>query len=283
MPNAASVNGTNSVRVTDANASENPVHIPRGRRSTTRGWPPTPARSSGRDRARAGTLTAPTAVRSQKPAPKSAPPKTAYATRATSRTQATAVLIARPPRSLTHRCPRSDRTACRGHEPAASPEAATHRTQDEDRRDAERDVEQHHSDEGDPDSGVRGRRVLDLHQVVDDPWLTSDLGDHPSGLERHHGQDAGPGSGSQEPPAGRHPSSEYPARAVPDRQQEQQRAQTDHHVPGQVDHVGLRDRRSVIDRDGVQALHDRRLPGARVGQPRREIGDRNAARRIVPS
>ena len=88
---------------------------------------------------------------------------------------------------------------------------------------AERDVEHDHGDERDPDAGVGGRRVLHLHLVVDDPRLPADLGDDPARLHRDHRQHAGARRGPQEPPARGHPPAEEPARAVPDRQQEQQR------------------------------------------------------------
>ena len=78
IPSATSVSGTNSVSVIDANASGNPVH------STTRAkinqtWlashtGPIEWSMSARGRS---PRSAPPATRSQKPAPKSAPPNTA--------------------------------------------------------------------------------------------------------------------------------------------------------------------------------------------------------------
>ncbi len=78
MPSATRVRGTNRVSVIDANASGNPVH------STTRAkinhtWLAShtgPIEWSMTVRGRAPRA-APPAIRSQKPAPKSAPPNTA--------------------------------------------------------------------------------------------------------------------------------------------------------------------------------------------------------------
>src|SRR6185436_3914544 len=90
MPSAASVSGTNSVSMTDAKTSENAVH------STTRQkinhtWLAShtgPIECSISPRARL-PRTAPPAVRSQNPAPKSAPPNSAYAVIPNNNTPAT--------------------------------------------------------------------------------------------------------------------------------------------------------------------------------------------------
>ena len=80
MPNAASESGTNSVSVIDANASGNPVHSTT-RQKMSQTWfashtGPIEWLMTGRG---APPARAPPAVRSQNPAPKSAPPNSAYA------------------------------------------------------------------------------------------------------------------------------------------------------------------------------------------------------------
>ena len=78
MPSAASVSGTNKVSVIDANASENAVHSTT-RQKISQTWfasqtGPIEWSMSARGRS---PRSAPPAMRSQNPAPKSAPPKTA--------------------------------------------------------------------------------------------------------------------------------------------------------------------------------------------------------------
>ena len=160
---------------------------------------------------------APPATRSQKPAPKSAPPNTAYAVTATNSRTATAVLTAPTP------VPRS--ALGRAEVGVARPvgdlvlgnitlaEAPAHQPQDQHRRDRQPDVQDGDADERDPDTGVAGGRLLDLHVVVDDPRLAADLADHPAGLHRHHRRDTGARGDAQEPAALRHVPSEQPATA----------------------------------------------------------------------
>ena len=78
MPSAASVSGTNSVSVIDANASENAVHSTT-RQKISQTWfashtGPIEWSMSARGRS---PRSAPPAMRSQNPAPKSAPPNSA--------------------------------------------------------------------------------------------------------------------------------------------------------------------------------------------------------------
>ena len=74
-------------------------------------------------------------------------------------------------------------------EAAGSAEPPAHSAQDEDRGDPHHEVQHDDCDEGDPDPGVGGGRVLDLHEPVDDPRLAADLGHDPAGLHADHGQD----------------------------------------------------------------------------------------------
>ncbi len=79
IPIAAIVNGTNSVSVIEAYASGNPVHS-NTKQKISHTWLPSqmgPIEWSITSRGRSPRV-APPATRSQNPAPKSAPPKTAY-------------------------------------------------------------------------------------------------------------------------------------------------------------------------------------------------------------
>ena len=94
MPSAASVSGTNSVSVIDANASENPVQSTT-RQKMSQTWfasqtGPIEWSISARGRS---PRRAPPATRSQNPAPKSAPPNSAYAVTPKNSTTATALLM----------------------------------------------------------------------------------------------------------------------------------------------------------------------------------------------
>ena len=98
MPSAASVSGTNSVSVIDANASENAVHSTT-RQKISHTWfashtGPIEWSISARGRS---PRSAPPAIRSQNPAPKSAPPNSAYAVTPKNSTTATASVIEPPP------------------------------------------------------------------------------------------------------------------------------------------------------------------------------------------
>jgi hypothetical protein len=117
MPSAAIISGTNSVSVIEAYASGNDVH------STTKmkinqTWLAShtgPIECSMTARGRA-PRSGPPAVRSQNPAPKSAPPNSAYATTAASSTTATAAVTGPPPHAsgMAPRAARSVRRARRG-------------------------------------------------------------------------------------------------------------------------------------------------------------------------
>ncbi len=183
-------------------------------------------------------------------------------------------------------CPRAARSGYLGGggvgrivvgEAAGPAEPPAHSAQHQDRGDAQREVEHDDRDERDPDPGVGGGRVLDLHDPVDDPRLAADLGHDPAGLHADHGQDTRGGCRPQEPSAGRHPAPERPAGAVPHRQQEQQCPQAHHDVPGEMDDVDLTHGRSFVRGHRVQPLHDRRPARARVGQPRGQPRDGDAA------
>ena len=98
MPSAAIDSGTNSVSVIDANASENAVHSTT-RQKISQTWFAShtgPIEWLITD-ARLGPRSAPPAVRSQNPAPKSAPPNSAYAVIPTIRITATTSLTAPAP------------------------------------------------------------------------------------------------------------------------------------------------------------------------------------------
>ena len=114
MPRAAIVSGTKSVSVIEAYASGNDVHkITKMKINQT--WLASHTGPIERSIMSRGCLpfSAPPAIKSQRPAPKSAPPKTAYATTASSSTTATAVLTRPPPRSvLTPRSASWGRTGC---------------------------------------------------------------------------------------------------------------------------------------------------------------------------
>ena len=98
MPSAANVSGTNNVSVIEAYASGNPVHS-RTKQKISHTWLPSqmgPIEWSITSRGRSPRV-APPATRSQNPAPKSAPPKTAYITTARSSSTATVVLTGQHP------------------------------------------------------------------------------------------------------------------------------------------------------------------------------------------
>ena len=158
------------------------------------------------------TLRAPPATRSQKPAPKSAPPKIAYIRIAANRMMGgrgahpMALSLRRRPRSVGSLGPYGTSSSVR----SPSPEPAAHAAQDEDGRDTEPDVEEHDADERDPDPRVRGGGVLDLHLLVDDPGLTSDLADDPARFHGDDGEHPGGGGGPKEPLAPGHVPSEDP-------------------------------------------------------------------------
>jgi hypothetical protein len=97
IPNAAIDNGTNNVSMIDANASEKPVHSTTSTKINHTWFAshtgPMEWFTTARGRA---PRAAPPAVRSQNPAPKSAPPKTEYAITPKNSTAATASLMPLP-------------------------------------------------------------------------------------------------------------------------------------------------------------------------------------------
>ena len=113
--------------------------------------------------------------------------------------------------------------------------------------------------------------------VVNDPRLPAHFGHHPTRLHGDHRRHAGNSGRSKKPLALRHASSQKPGQRVPDSQQEQQRPQTHHDVPAQVDDVGLPNGGPLIRRYRIQTLDHRLLAGAGIGQPRGEAGNRHAA------
>ena len=202
IPSAASESGTNSVSVIDANASGNPVHSTT-RQKISQTWfashtGPIEWLITGRG---APPRSAPPAVRSQNPAPKSAPPNSAYAVIPTIRITATTSLTgpsswrsasvgdAAAARRLRTRAARAVDLGLR----SPSPEPAAHQPQHQDQRDADPRVDHQDREERDPHPGVAGRGLLDLHVVAHDPRLATDLGDDPARLERDHRQHAGGG------------------------------------------------------------------------------------------
>src|SRR5262245_43870645 len=165
MPSAARLSGTNNVRVIDANASEKPVHSTTSTK-ISQTWlashtGPIAWLTTVRGRAPARV---PPATRSQNPAPKSAPPNSAYAVIPTMSTNATASAIACT-RELGV-APRAGRNrAARRVGPVELEavvllaEATAHDPQHEHQRDRDPDVQDRDREERDPDAGVR-RRAL---------------------------------------------------------------------------------------------------------------------------
>ena len=115
----------------------------------------------------------------------------------------------------------TDRTERRGRaKPSASPGTAAHAAEHEDGGDGQREVEEHDADEGDPHAGVAGGGVFDLHVVVDDPRLPSDLGDDPPRLHRDDREHAARDGDPQEPLAVGQSPPERPVAAVEERHEE---------------------------------------------------------------
>ena len=151
MPSAASVRGTNIVKVIDAYASGKHVH----RTTKTKinhTWFAShtgPIEWSMTSRGRF-PRSAPPAVRSQKPAPKSAPPKMAYIVTAANRMIAAAVLIRLSPGPLGQFARPVWAVGLFESFPGAR--AATHPAQYEDRGDAQSRVKERDHDERNPDT-----------------------------------------------------------------------------------------------------------------------------------
>ena len=194
IPNAAIVSGTNSVSVIEAYASGNPVHSTT-KQKISHTWLASqtgPIEWSITSRGRSPRV-APPATRSQNPAPKSAPPKTAYSDDGEQQQHGDGgahrhghgVSIW----GLDVGTARAVRHLVVVHVALAEPPA--HLAQDEDRGDRQPDVEHGDDDERDPDTAVFGRCVLDRHLVVDDPRLPADLADDPAGFHRDDRRHAG--------------------------------------------------------------------------------------------
>jgi len=203
MPSAARVSGTKSVSVIEAKASEKAVQSTT-REKMSQTWFAShtgPIEWSMTARGRSPFF-APPAMRSQNPAPKSAPPKSAYAVMAKNSTMGTASA------SVTAHPPPQDRRwrGCTGavgnvgvvHLGLVAV-AATHAPQDEHGRHADREVERDDDEKGDPDPRVAGRGVLYPHVSVHDPRLSADFGDDPAGLQGDDREDAGDRRDPQEP------------------------------------------------------------------------------------
>ena len=252
MPSAASVSGTKSVRVIDAYASGKQVHSST-QTKISHTW------LASQTGAMAWSMTSRGRSPRLRPARHEVPEAGAevgaaedrVVVIAANRMRAAVVAIRAAPSasSADARVARPDRLARPVRHvglagAVALPEAAAHLAQHQDRGDAEPDVEEDHADEGDPDPGVGGGGVLDLHLLVDDPGLAADLADDPARLHGDHGEHPGGGGGPEEPLALGHVSPEDPGRPPPQGEQEQQGAEADHQVPGQVDDVDLVDGRA---------------------------------------
>ena len=136
----------------------------------------------------------PPASRLQRPAPKSAPPKTAYIVAPIHEDDGDGVRAAHrePLRGDSRgRRPCPGRTARRRRPAVLAPPAPRHRPQRDDQRRAERGVERHDRGERDPDAACVRDRVRRAHDVVDDPRLAPDLGHDPAALQRDHRGHAG--------------------------------------------------------------------------------------------
>ena len=115
IPSAASVSGTNSVDMIAANAGGNAVQrITRSKISQVWFASQTGPIASAMSARGAAPRLAPPAARSQKPAPKSAPPKTAYAVRPSHRTTAVACSAV----TAAHRVAGAVRTGSRRRSPS---------------------------------------------------------------------------------------------------------------------------------------------------------------------
>src|SRR5262245_60437593 len=201
---------------------------------------------------------APPAMRSQKPAPKSAPPNSAYADTATNRMTAT--------KSSTDGLPFSlgiggklawtvrdvGVVECGG----LRAEPATHRTDHPHDGCREGEVQRDDDEERDPYALVPGCRVFDLHVAVDDPRLPTDLRHYPARLHREHRGDARDRRDAKEQFRLGHVTTEDPREPVPHREQEQKSGETDHDVPREVDGVDLTGRRAFIRGDRIETLND---------------------------
>ena len=252
IPNAARLSGMNSVEKMASKADGKPVHRTTSTKISQTWFAshtgPIAQSISARGRR---PRSPPPASRLQKPAPKSAPPKTAYIVTPTTRMTATA--FARVIAALPVRQRRRARVGAVWHFLVAvlvAP-ATRHRAQGDDQRRAERDVEGEHERERDPDAVGVGDRVGGAHDVVDDPRLAADLRDDPAALERDDRGHAGERDRAQEPLRLRDVTSPPPGEPEPGAEADQHRADADHRVEGPVQHrvVG----RPVVGRHRVQS------------------------------
>ena len=186
------------------------------------------------------------------PAPKSAPPNTAYAVTPTNSTTAAAVLMP----STASRARRLDGCARPVRhvvvvELDLRAEPPAHAAQHEDRRRRRRRCRAATTTRNVIQTpSFAGRGVLDLHVLADDPRLAPDLGDDPPRLHRDDRQRPRPPRRSAGTTCScgmsRRNSQRQP---VPDGEQEQQRAEPDHHVPREVHRVHLASGRPLVGRE----------------------------------
>ena len=125
---------------------------------------------------------------------------------------------------------------------------------------------------------VGRRRLLHLHVVVDDPGLATDLGDDPAGLERDDRRDAG----TRPPATGTASSSGCRAGTATTSAYHAASRNSSVAMPTMTSHARCTTFTSPsvgrwLAGTRVEALHHGGRPGARIGQPRRQARDREAA------
>ena len=117
----------------------------------------------------------------------------------------------------------------------------------------------------------RGHRFRGPHVALDDPGLAADLGDDPAAPEREHRRRPGDRDRAQEPGRLGDVAAPPPDEGEPDAERDEQRADPDHRVEGEVQQ-GVRGR-PVVGRDRVQP-GDLGV-GAEADQEGVEVGDRD--------
>ena len=261
----------------EANASGKPSTAPRSRRSARRGWPPTPARSSGRPPR--GSLAAFGASRDQVPeagAEVGAAEERvrgdadeqhdrdglAHGTDTSSRARSERLAAGR----RAHR-----RRRARARNRRLMPRSMS-------TRDPSDDVEDDHARRTSSRRPCSRSRRPRPSCAEDDPGLSPDLGDDPPGLHRDHRErrPRPPRSAGTTCSAacrgGRSTTRQYQSG-----EQEEQRAEADHHVPGEVDRVDLATRRAGRPPGTCSGPARPWRCRRRVGQPRGQTRDRDAA------
>ena len=233
----------NSVEKTASNAEEKPVHRTT-RTKISHTWLASqtgPMAQSINSRGRLPRRSPP-ASRLQNPAPKSAPPNTAYIIAPVQSTIATtsAVLTRSPPPAP----PVGARVRAVGGVLVGVVLGAPpprHRPQRDDQGQPEHDVEPDDERERDPDPVRLGHGVLGSHDLVHDPRLAPHLRHDPAAFQRHDRGDTGDRDGPQEPARLGDVAAPPPHEAVPQPEQDEHAADTDHGVERQVQHgVGRR-------------------------------------------